>query len=154
MDEELLKKIILSEPELGVLIDKIVNYKRKRNKFILSLEKAEVNELATSKRGKMCLRTSTICEFMKPADIELDFLRELIKEFNTGEEAFEKFKELINVLWVILPPYTLSAGGEYYGFEYEEEEKKEENSSTSRHLWTKISLGFDHFVEKLREDEF
>lgn len=139
------------EKELNLLIDKITNYKRKRSKWIEALDKKEINEIV-KKGNREYLRTTAVCEFIEPGDIEISFLRQLIKEFGTSEKAFEKFKSLTDVLWNLIPPYKLGAGNCYFDLDFLED--KFGSSEYHRHCYCRLDKGFDKFVEKIKDNLF
>ncbi len=141
----------LNDEELKALVGSIVLYKRKRNKYIEALKKENISTITMNDAGKMVLRTTNVSAFVEAGDLELDFLRQLIKEFKTSEKAFEKFQELIEITWKgWLPPYTFSVSGSYYNLEWSEEITKD--SKYNHNLCSKIELGFDEFLNVLKGD--
>lgn len=139
----------LNDEKLKALVGSIVLYKRKRDKYIEALKKENISIITMDNAGKMVLRTTNVSAFCEAGDFELDFLRQLIKEFKTSETAFEKFQELIEITWKgWLPPYTFSVSGSYYNLEWSEEITK--NSKYNHNLCSKIELGFDEFLDVLK----
>jgi hypothetical protein len=147
--KEYTDKISSSEGELVKLINLIANYKRERAHYE-ALGKKDTNTIVMNDDGNMVLRTTVVSAFVQAGDFELDFLRQLIREFKTSEKAFEKFQELIDITWKgWLPPYTFSAFN-FYDLAWSEEVTK--NCTCTHHLCSRIELGFDKFLDVLRGD--
>lgn len=139
----------LNDEELKALVGSIVLYKRKRDKYIEALKKENISIITMNDAGKMVLRTTNVSAFCEAGNFELDFLRQLIKEFKTSEKAFEKFQELIEITWKgWLPPYTFSVSGSYYNLEWSEEIDKKRKYN--HNLCSKTELGFDKFLDVLK----
>lgn len=140
----------LDDVELKSLIGLIILYKRERDKYIKALGKEDSSIITMNDDGQMILRTTTVSAFVQTGDFELNFLRQLIKEYKTSERAFEKFKELIDIVWKgWLPPYTLCVSSSHFYLEWEETIKK---SILIHSIDSRIDLGFDKFLSVLRGD--